>query len=57
MARGRLNARTRIHEEVISLSGNAENGNGENDFGANDWLVDEMYAQFKANPDSVDKVW
>jgi len=39
---------------VISLSGNTENENG---FGANDWLVDEMYAQYKANPDSVDKAW
>ena len=39
---------------MISLSGNAENENG---FGANDWLVDEMYAQYKANPDSVDKAW
>ena len=39
---------------MISLSGNTENENG---FGANDWLVDEMYAQYKANPDSVDKAW
>jgi 2-oxoglutarate dehydrogenase E1 component len=39
---------------VISLSGNPENENG---FGANDWLVDEMYAQYKSNPDSVDKAW
>ncbi len=43
--------------EVVSLSGNSENFNGENDFGANDWLVDEMYEQYKANPDSVDKAW
>ena len=39
---------------MISLSVNTENENG---FGANDWLVDEMYAQYKANPDSVDKAW
>ena len=39
------------------MSMNDENANGENDFGANDWLVDEMYAQFQANPDSVDKAW
>jgi 2-oxoglutarate dehydrogenase E1 component len=42
---------------VVSLSGNADNFSSENDFGANDWLVDEMYAQFKENPDSVDKSW
>jgi 2-oxoglutarate dehydrogenase E1 component len=42
---------------VVSLSGNGENANGDNAFGANDWLVDEMYAQYKANPDSVDKAW
>lgn len=42
---------------MVSLSGNAENTNGENNFGANDWLVDEMFAQYQANPDSVDKAW
>lgn len=42
---------------MVSLSGNADNFSSENDFGANDWLVDEMYAQFKENPDSVDKSW
>ncbi|MEY5057817.1 MAG: alpha-ketoglutarate decarboxylase, partial [Actinomycetota bacterium] len=42
---------------MVSLSGNGENANGDNAFGANDWLVDEMYAQYKANPDSVDKAW
>ncbi|MEY4390351.1 MAG: hypothetical protein RLZZ400_94 [Actinomycetota bacterium] len=26
-------------------------------FGANDWLVEEMYEQWKVNPDSVDKEW
>ncbi len=56
---GRLNPahRTDNHKEVVSLSGNAENTNGENNFGANDWLVDEMYAQYQSNPDSVDKAW
>jgi 2-oxoglutarate dehydrogenase E1 component len=42
---------------VVSLSINGENSNGENDFGANDWLVEEMYDQYKVNPDSVDKEW
>ncbi|MEY4061004.1 MAG: hypothetical protein RIQ31_666, partial [Actinomycetota bacterium] len=42
---------------MVSLSGNAENANGDNAFGANDWLVDEMYAQWLSNPDSVDKAW
>ncbi|MFM7014435.1 MAG: multifunctional oxoglutarate decarboxylase/oxoglutarate dehydrogenase thiamine pyrophosphate-binding subunit/dihydrolipoyllysine-residue succinyltransferase subunit [Actinomycetota bacterium] len=27
------------------------------DYGANAWLVEEMYAQYKQNPDSVDKAW
>ncbi len=26
-------------------------------FGANEWLVDEMYERYRADPDSVDKVW
>ena len=32
-------------------------GNENEEFGANDWLVAEMYEQWKANPDSVDKAW
>lgn len=27
------------------------------DYGANEWLVEEMYAQYLQNPDSVDKEW
>ncbi len=27
------------------------------DFGANDWLLEEMYEQFSADPDSVDPAW
>lgn len=27
------------------------------DFGANEWLVEEMYDQFKRDPDSVDPTW
>ncbi len=34
-----------------------ENGHGDNEFGANEWLVEEMYEQYKVNPDSVDKTW
>jgi multifunctional 2-oxoglutarate metabolism enzyme len=29
----------------------------EADFGANDWLLDEMYAQYTADPSSVDETW
>src|SRR5690606_29020211 len=29
----------------------------EGDFGANSWLVDELYEQFKADRNSVDKEW
>ncbi len=34
-----------------------ELGHSEGEFGANQWLVEEMYAQYKTNPDSVDKSW
>ncbi|WCM56406.1 multifunctional oxoglutarate decarboxylase/oxoglutarate dehydrogenase thiamine pyrophosphate-binding subunit/dihydrolipoyllysine-residue succinyltransferase subunit [Microbacterium sp. EF45047] len=30
---------------------------GDGGFGANSWLVDELYEQFKKDPDSVDKEW
>ena len=39
------------------MSGNAGTSADDNTFGANDWLVDEMYAQWKANPDAVDRSW
>ena len=29
----------------------------ETDFGANDWLLEEMYEQYTADPDSVDATW
>ena len=29
----------------------------EGEFGANEWLVEELYEQFKADPNSVDKAW
>lgn len=29
----------------------------EGEFGANEWLVEELYEQFKADRDSVDKAW
>src|SRR3954449_3631612 len=29
----------------------------ETDFGANDWLLEEMYEQYKADPNSVDQAW
>ena len=29
----------------------------EADFGANDWLLEEMYEQYTADPDSVDETW
>ena len=31
--------------------------NSHNEIGANSWLVEEMYEQWKANPDAVDKEW
>jgi 2-oxoglutarate dehydrogenase E1 component len=37
------------------LSG--DNQQSGQDFGANSWLVEEMYAKWLANPDSVDKEW
>ncbi|MFM1950839.1 MAG: hypothetical protein RL418_526 [Actinomycetota bacterium] len=35
----------------------SDNLNSDSDFGANEWLVAEMYGQWLANPDSVDKSW
>jgi 2-oxoglutarate decarboxylase len=29
----------------------------EGEFGANEWLVDELYEQFTADRNSVDKAW
>ena len=34
-----------------------ELSNDNQDFGQNQWLVEEMYGQWLANPDSVDKEW
>ena len=34
-----------------------DNSQSGQEFGANEWLVDEMYGQWLANPDSVDKEW
>ena len=35
----------------------SDNQQSDQEFGANQWLVEEMYAQWLANPDSVDKEW
>jgi len=32
-------------------------GSGDGGFGANSWLVDELYEQFTADRNSVDKEW
>jgi len=40
---------------VVFLS--TDNNQPESDFGANEWLVAEMYAQWRENPDSVDQSW
>jgi 2-oxoglutarate dehydrogenase E1 component len=42
---------------VVTLSTNGANPEAEGEFGANEWLVEEMYEQYKVNPDSVDKEW
>ena len=34
-----------------------DNSQSGQEFGANEWLVDEMYDQWLANPESVDKEW
>ena len=34
-----------------------DNSQSSQEFGANEWLVDEMYSQWLANPESVDKEW
>ena len=35
----------------------SDNNNSDSDFGANQWLVEEMYSQWLADPDSVDQSW
>jgi len=39
------------------LSGENSQQDQSGAYGANEWLVDEMYAQYLVNPDSVDKTW
>ena len=39
--------------ELLSI----ETGQDDSEFGANTWLVEEMYEQYKTNPDAVDKSW
>ena len=38
-------------------TGVPENGSTAEDFGANAWLVDELYKQYVADKDSVDRSW
>ena len=41
-----------------SSSSTATSSTGEDtDFGANDWLLEEMYEQYSADPNSVDQAW
>jgi 2-oxoglutarate dehydrogenase E1 component len=42
---------------VITLSTPGQTPEDGNAFGANEWLVEEMYEQYKVNPDAVDKEW
>jgi 2-oxoglutarate dehydrogenase E1 component len=42
---------------VVTLSTPGQNPAAEGEFGANEWLVEEMYEQYKVNPDAVDKEW
>jgi 2-oxoglutarate dehydrogenase E1 component len=43
--------------EVVTLSTPGQTPEAEGEFGANVWLVEEMYEQYKVNPDAVDKEW
>ena len=42
---------------MVTLSTPGQNPEAEGTFGANEWLVEEMYEQYKVNPDAVDKEW
>ena len=42
---------------MVTLSTPGQNPEAEGEFGANEWLVEEMYEQYKINPDAVDKEW
>ncbi len=43
--------------EVVTLSTPGQTPEAEGEFGANAWLVEEMYEQYKVNPDAVDREW
>ncbi|MET0694625.1 MAG: 2-oxo acid dehydrogenase subunit E2, partial [Propionibacteriaceae bacterium] len=40
-----------------SISSGSSGTDVTEDFGANDWLIEEMYEQYTADPDSVDPSW
>ncbi len=42
---------------MVTLSTSGQTPEDGNAFGANEWLVEEMYEQYKVNPDAVDKEW
>ena len=42
---------------MVTLSTPGQTPEDANAFGANEWLVEEMYEQYKVNPDAVDKEW
>jgi 2-oxoglutarate dehydrogenase E1 component len=54
-------AKTSIREEGgdfrVSTTTGSESISSVPDFGANDWLVEEMYARFREDRNSVDKAW
>ncbi|MEY2676426.1 MAG: hypothetical protein RL510_446, partial [Actinomycetota bacterium] len=42
---------------MVTLSTPGQNPEADGEFGANEWLVEEMYEQYKVNPDAVDREW
>lgn len=55
-ARGQIFSDERGRLRVAGQVGGV-GGSDDGDFGANSWLVDELYDQFKADRNSVDKEW
>jgi 2-oxoglutarate dehydrogenase E1 component len=44
-------------ESAVSSQGTGTGTTSDGEFGANQWLVEELYQQFKADRNSVDKEW
>jgi multifunctional 2-oxoglutarate metabolism enzyme len=55
---GEMAANERTQEQEKGRSGDSGAGSGQgNGFGVNTWLVDELYEQYREDPDSLSRSW